>query len=233
MTLTTSPGRPARRLAARGLGTLGVVAALVGAPLAAPAGASTPAPTTSAASTYVVAVGGDASAGTHPVSTASTGTVALSARNSAGTVINYNCTRVEGSGEVATGVSVNPVGHLDTTTWTGCTMAGGALRILSADWSWVADGPVEAGVVSGRLEDVRLAVSAAANPDVCRFVVTGSMRATFEEATQQLRVAETGHTGNLTLSDVRGCLGRVQDGNPFDVGFTWSVTSPDGVISIS
>lgn len=212
----------------------GRAAVLAGTALAALGLAATPAP--AVAPTYTVGVGGDTTAGTHPLSATSTGVVAYSVRNSAGTIVNFNCSTVRATGQVTSGTTVNPVATTGTTTWTGCTMPGGAQRIASAEWEWHADGVATPGddLVSGRLRNVDLEIVSAANPVICSFVATGSLRATFDEATQQLQVRQIGYTGELAVSAVSGtgCLGQIQVGNALNLVLDWDLTSPDGAIDL-
>lgn len=224
--------RPARRPAAlrvgaRRLGALGAAAAaLLTAPLAAPAGAS--------AATYTVSVGGDASPGTHPLSADGTEVVRFSTLNDAGTVVHHNCTSADGTGAVTSGPAVDTIATLDT-TWTGCAWPGFGLSVAASTWSLDLDGPASAGtdVIAGRVTGVELALRTTANPQVCRFTVEGSARVTYDEGTAALRLEETGYTGALRVSQVTGCLGRIQQGNEVDMATELVLTSPDGTIALS
>lgn len=186
---------------------------------------------------YTVSVGGSSAAGTHTISAASTGTITFSARNSSGTIINMNCTSVSGSGTASSGTGLTQVASIGSTTWTGCTIPGGAATITqSGTWSVNGTGSnATTGneTIAGNVGNVTAGVATTANPAVCSFRVTGTARGSFNEATQQLVVSETGYTGNLTLSNVSGCLGRLQNGNPANFGATLNVTSPDGAINLS
>ncbi len=186
---------------------------------------------------YTVSVGGSSAAGTHAISAASTGTVLFSARNNAGTQINMNCTSVSGSGTVTSGTGVNPVASIGSTTWTGCTIPGGAATITQAGtWNLTGTGTnATTGneSIAGYVGNVSAGVRTTANPNVCRFNVTGKANGSFNEATQQLNVSETGYTGNLVLSGVTNCLGQLQNGNPANFVANLNVTSADGAINLS
>lgn len=186
---------------------------------------------------YTVAVGGSSAPGTHPFTASSTGTVALSAKNSAGTVVNFNCTSVNASGIITSGTGVNPVASGVSTTWQGCKMPGGNLSVAqSGTWNITgtgADATTGTEKIAGYVGDVSARMSLAASPATCSFTVGGRMAATFDESTQRLVVAETGYSGRLVLSNVAPCLGLLQDGNVMNVAFTMNVTSPDGAIDVS
>lgn len=69
---------------------------------------------------------------------------------------------------------------------------------------------------------------------ICSFTVSGKLSNTFNEATQTLKISETGYTGNAVLSNVSGCLGQVQNGNPFNLVTSLSVsTGGAGAINLS
>ncbi|WP_447645002.1 hypothetical protein [Nocardioides zeae] len=186
---------------------------------------------------YTVSVGGSSAAGSHAITAASTGAVTFNARNSSGTVINMNCTSVSGSGTVTSGTGVNPVASIGTTTWTGCTIPGGAATVThNGTWNITGTGTnATTGneSIAGYVGAANASVRTTANPNVCRFDVTGQARGTFNEATQQLSISETGYTGNLKLSNVVNCLGQLQNGNPANMLATLNVTSPDGAINLS
>lgn len=186
---------------------------------------------------YTVSVGGSSAAGSHSITAASTGAVSFSARNNAGTVINMNCTSVSGSGTVTSGTGLSQIASIGATTWTGCTIPGGAATVTQSG-TWTVNGTgtnASAGneTIAGNVGNVSAGVFTTANPAVCSFNVTGFARGSFNEATQQLVVSETGYTGNLKLSNVSGCLGRLQNGNPANFATTLNVTSPDGAINLS
>lgn len=186
---------------------------------------------------YTVSVGGSSAAGTHAITAASAGNVQFSARNNAGTVVNMNCTSVRGAGAATSGTGVNPVATITSTTWTGCSIPGGAATVTqSGTWNVTGTGTnATTGneTIAGNVGNVTAGIQTTANPNVCRFTVTGAPRGSFNEATQQLVVSETGYTGNLVLSNVVGCLGQLQNGNPANFATTLTVTSPDGAINLS
>ncbi|KAA1380136.1 hypothetical protein [Aeromicrobium fastidiosum] len=69
---------------------------------------------------------------------------------------------------------------------------------------------------------------------ICDVTVTGVASATFDEATQQLTIDESGFTGDLTVSDVKKTLlSRFKNGQPFDLHAKLIVASPDGAINLS
>ncbi|MFW6775922.1 hypothetical protein ACOACO_16680 [Nocardioides sp. CPCC 205120] len=186
---------------------------------------------------YTVSVGGSSAAGTHAITASSASAVQFNARNNAGTIINMNCTSVRGAGAVTSGTGVNPVATITSTTWTGCTIPGGAATVTqTGTWNVTGTGTnATAGneSVAGYIGNVTAGVQTTANPNVCRFTVTGQPRGAFNEATQQLSINETGYSGNLTLSNVVGCLGQLQNGNRANFVANLNVASPDGAINLS
>ncbi len=186
---------------------------------------------------YTVSVGGSSAAGTHAITANSVGTVKFSAKNSAGTIVNMNCTSVAGAGQVTSGTGVNPVATITSTTWSGCTIPGGAATVSQVGtWNVTGTGGnATAGTetVAGTIGNVTAGIQTTANPNVCKFTATGAPTGSFDEAGQQLRISEVGYTGNLTLSNVSGCLGRLQNGNAADFEANLAVTSPDGAIDLS
>lgn len=186
---------------------------------------------------YTVSVGGSSAAGSHAITAASTGTVQFSARNAGGTVINMNCTSVRGAGTVTSGTGVNPVAAITSTTWTGCSIPGGAATVThNGTWNITGTGTnATTGneSIAGYVGGANASVQTTANPNICRFTVTGQANGSFNEATQQLSISQTGYTSNLTLSNVVGCLGQLQNGNPANMVANLAVTSPDGAINLS
>lgn len=194
-------------------------------------------PALAAGPPYTVSVGGSSAAGTHAVTAASTGTVQFNIRNNAGTVINSNCSAVSGAGTVTSGTGVNPVASISTTTWVGCSIPGGA-KTITRNGTWTVTGTGASATtanetIAGYVGGINASVHTTANPNICRYTVTGQARASFNEATQQLVIGETGYTGNLTISNVVGCLGLIQNGNAANFATTLNVTSPDGAINLS
>lgn len=185
---------------------------------------------------HTVSVGGSAAPASHPFSAVSTGSLALNAKNNAGTVINFNCTSVSLSGTITSGQGVNPFASI-TTTWTGCTLPGGAMSIVqSGTWnltSTSSNATAGSESVAGYIGNVSAHMFTTANPNIWNFYVNGHMSTSFNESTQQLTINESGNTGNLTLSNVRGCLGQLQNGNTMNLAATLNVTSPDGAINLS
>lgn len=194
-------------------------------------------PAQAAGPPYTVSVGGSSAAGTHSFSAATTGTVRFSSKNNAGTILNQNCTSVNMAGSVTTGTALSQVGDVGSSTWIGCSIPGGAFAATQVGtWRWVGTGSNATSgqeIVQGRIEGLVVNWRTASNPNVCRYTMSGSARASFNESTQQLTVSETGYTGDLTLSNVFGCLGQWQNGNKVNLEMTFNVSSPDGAIDLS
>lgn len=195
---------------------------------------------------YTVSVGGSSATATHPISATSTGTVKFSAKNSSGTIINMNCTSVTGSGNVYSGTGINPVADITSTTWSGCTIPGGAATVTqTGTWNVTGTGSNATSgseTIAGYVGNVVAGVKTTANPAICNFTVkglggtvNGKATGSFVEGSspQQLVISETGYTGNLELTGVSGCLGQLQSGNKANFEATLNITSPDGAINLS
>ncbi|RYY51155.1 MAG: hypothetical protein EON53_01840 [Actinomycetales bacterium] len=208
----------ARRLLA------GTAAALCLAVGVGPAGAT--------GNSVTVAVGGTSAQALHPVTATTTGTVLWAAPTLA-----WGCTRAKipssPVSEVHGGTGVIGVLTIRALSFQGCTWPGGTMMTaLTTPATLHVTGPATSGssdVVQGHLDDLTIRSSYA----ICDFTVTGSARVTFNESTQRLAIEETGFTGNLTVSKVRGCLGQVQNGQAMNLTMNLQLTSPDGAINIS
>ena len=193
-------------------------------------------PAIAAGPPYTVAVGGSTS-GTQAVTAVSSGTVQFSARNSAGTIINGNCTSVSGNGTVTKGTGLTQVATIDSMTWTGCRTPFGPVAVAQSG-TWVVNGTgsnATAGTetIAGYVGNVTAGVATTPST-ICSFTVTGQASASFDEATQTLKISETGYTGNLTLSGVSGCLGQLQNGNPANFVANLNInTGGAGAINLS
>ncbi|GGF37437.1 hypothetical protein GCM10011519_08720 [Marmoricola endophyticus] len=97
----------------------------------------------------------------------------------------------------------------------------------TGDWTLNATGTPGA-VTDGSITGVSAHVS---NPDgQCDFDVTGAVDGNFDSANQQLNVT----SGNvLTLSNVNGCFGILNDGDTADFSATYDVVADAGAIAIS
>ena len=186
---------------------------------------------------YTVAVGGSAT-GTQAITFASSGTVQFSVKNNAGTVLNLNCSSVTGNATVTKGVGVNPIAAITSTTWTGCRIPGMPFTVTQGGvWDLAGTGSnATAGTetIGTQIPSVALGFAVTANPAVCSFTVTGHLDGSFNEATQQLLVSETGYSGDLALSNVGPCLGQMQSGNAANMIFSANVsTGGAGAINLS
>ena len=186
---------------------------------------------------YTVAIGGSTT-GTQVMTFTSTGTVQLSWKNDAGTILNMNCTSISGSATVAKGVGVNPFGSITSTTWTGCRMVLGAATFTqNGVWTLAGSGGNATSgteTIAGEFGNFSLGIALTAAPSICSFTVSGKLSNTFNEATQTLQINETGYTGNAVLSNVGPCVGQAQNGNPFNMIATFNVsTGGAGNINLS
>ncbi|MCX6405949.1 MAG: hypothetical protein NTV28_03405 [Propionibacteriales bacterium] len=181
---------------------------------------------------YRVAVGGNSATAAHPMTAATTMSV-----NWASPTLTWTCTsatvRASALATAQAGYPVTDILRFPTFDFRGCTFPGGAMATTTAgEWQFHAEGPATSGatdVVEGHLDHISLTWRNA----VCSITVSGRAAASFDEATQQLVIEESGFTGNLKTSGVLGCLGQVRNGQPINLSMRLQLTSPDGAINIS
>lgn len=181
---------------------------------------------------YTVAVGGSSAAGTHAITATTSGALSFAVPT-----LTMGCTSgavpASPASTVASGTGITDIAAINKINFTGCTGPGGALAVTTVG-SWKLHG-TSAGtsgssdVISGHVENITATVSNA----VCKFTVTGSATGSFDEATQALTVNETGFTGNLKVSAVTGCLGKITSGQNANFNGVFNVTSADGAINVS
>lgn len=177
-----------------------------------------------------VAVGGTIAQASHPVTATTTGSVSW-----ATPTFSWTCTsaKIPASpfSEVHAGTAVVDVLSIRALSFQGCTLPVGLPTAAVVPATLHVTSAASAGsndVVSGHLDDLTVVSSNA----ICGFTVTGSARFSFNESTQQLAIDETGFTGNLRASNVRGCLGLVRNGQAMNLTMNLQVNSPDGSINI-
>jgi hypothetical protein len=155
-----------------------------------------------AATTYTVAPGGayTGSAGTTTFTDSTTGsTLTCKSGTAAGTLKN-------GAGLSGTGI-----GTITSTTFTTCTGPLGITFTVKQVGTWSLNltayaSPISTGYISG--------IDATLSGSLCSATVTGSADATYSNSTGVLTlkpVSGSGHT--LTVSNVNGCLGLLNNGN--------------------
>ncbi|MCR4513995.1 hypothetical protein [Aeromicrobium sp. 50.2.37] len=189
-------------------------------------------PAAATGNSVTVAVGGTSAQALHPVTATTTGSVKWGAPT-----FSWTCTsaKIPSSpvSEAHGGTGVTDFLTIRALPFQGCTWPGGTMiTALTAPATLHVTGAATSGssdVVQGHLDDLTIVSSYA----VCTYTVTGSARFAFNESTQQLAIEETGFTGNLTISNVRGCLGQVRNGQAMNLTMNLQVTSPNGAINIS
>lgn len=206
--------------------------AAFGAAALALAAVATAGPALATGNAYTVAVGGSTAAGTHAITATTTGPLSFAVPTLTMGCSSANVPASPAS-SVTSGTAVTDIAAINRINFSGCTGPGGALTVTSAGtWRLHGTGPATAAatdVVSGHVENITATVGNA----VCRFTVTGKADGTFNEATQQLVVNETGFSGDLKVSNVTGCLGQVVSGQNANFGGTFNVASVDGAINLS
>jgi hypothetical protein len=204
-----------------------LAAAAIGTALLATAG-----PSTANGSTYTVAVGGSSAPASHSFTATSAGASVWKVPTQ---TMSCSSASVPASPPsiVSAGEDVTDLLTLNRLNFVGCAAFGGARLVTTATpWTFHGTGsaaPAASDVVAGHIDGFNATWSIAA----CTFTVSGTARASFDEAAQKLVIAETGFTGNLIVSNVTGCLGQITNGQPLDLTGTFNVASPDGLINLS
>jgi hypothetical protein len=188
-------------------------------------------PATAAGNSVTVAVGGSSAEGSHAVTAAST-RVEMATQT-----FRWTCQKAQVPAspvsEISSGTSVLDVFTVRAMAFVGCSWPGGTMpTALISPATFRVTGPATSGssdVVHGRLEGFAIKGSYS----ICDFTATGSVRASLNESTQKLTIEESDFTGNLRISQVRGCLQLVQVGQAMNLSMALQLTSPDGAINIS
>lgn len=197
-------------------------------------------PALASGNAYTVAVGGSTANTSYALSAASTGTLQFVAERNAPftTNLNMNCSsgNLTGTGSTVNGGTSGggaptAIANLPAFNFLGCTGPGGALTVTT-NTPMVLHGTSAAttaatDVVQGHIEGLNVTVSNA----VCNFTVTGSADGSFNEATQQLTVNETGD-GSLTYTLNSGCLGQLPGSGEARFTGTFNVTTAGGAINL-
>lgn len=207
--------------------------AAIGAAALALAGVAAAGPALASGNAYTVSVGGSSAAGTHPITATATGTLTFAVPTLSMTCNNTTNVPSSPVSSVTSGTGVTDIASINKINFNGCTGPGGSLAVTTVG-SWKLHGTSAAtsaatDVISGHIDDIQANVSNA----VCSFTVTGSATGSYNEASKVIQINETGFTGNLKVSNVRGCLGRVQSGQSANFTGGFNVVSPDGVINVS
>lgn len=182
---------------------------------------------------YTVAVGSDTASAAHPF-TASSGSAVTWRVPTLAVPCSGASVPATPLSTISAGSAVTDVFSIAKVSFVGCSGPGGAMAVpTSGTWTFHADSVATASsdeVISGHIENVSFKLLNAA----CDVTVTGVASATFDEATQQLTIDESGFTGDLTVSDVKKTmLSKFKNGQPFDLHAKLNVASPDGAINLS
>lgn len=189
-------------------------------------------PAVATGNAYTVSVGGSSAPGTHPITASAPSTLIWQVPTLSMTCSSASVPASPASA-VTSGAGVTDIFAINKVNFVGCTLPGGALAVTtSGPWTFrgnSAAGPSAADVVTGSLDGFKATWANA----VCKFTVTGSPASSFDESTQKFAINETGFTGNLKVSNAIGCLGKITNGQDFNLTATFNVSSVDGAINLS
>jgi hypothetical protein len=146
---------------------------------------------------------------------------------------NMTCSAVDLGGTVQSGT--NPAATIESarTAWGGCLYSGQDLDITMNNntWSLVADTGYTSGAdtsVASHISSISMHWSLLGG--LCTYTVTGSMQASFNEATQTLQVNETAAHGGLTVSGTSfGCFGLWTNGSHANFSGTFAISAPHAI----
>jgi len=180
--------------------------------------------------TYTVAAGSAASGSAVALTGTATGTASAPAITFTDTTTNQvlNCVSgtAPGSTTVGSGLSGTGLATIDgaNTTWTSCTGPLGLAFTVAGSGSWVlnATGPTSGGVTPGTITSAGASVS---DPGICSFNVSGSVTGSYTNSPATLSVAADNST--LTISNVNGCLGIINEGDSATFVGSYSIAAND------
>lgn len=181
--------------------------------------------------TYAVAAGSAASGSSVAITGTASGTASAPAITFTDTTTNQVLNCVSGTAPatatVGTGLSGTDLATIDgaSTTWSTCTGPLGLAFTVTGSGSWDVNATDETvgGVTPGTISGASATVD---DPGVCTFDVTGTVDATYTNgSTSTLAVSADNST--LTVSNVNGCFGIINEGDSASFVGTYQVTGDD------
>jgi hypothetical protein len=187
---------------------------------------------TAGATGVMAASAGPASAYTvtgGPNFTATTAAAIVLTDNNTGSAVT--CTSSTATGAFTTGMDVGPtLGAVSAIGFSNCTGPLGITFTATANslpYSITATGPTVGGVTPGEVPGVNVRISG----PLCSATVTGAAPGRYNNATRRVNLL-SGAT--LTISNVSGCLGLLNDGDTASVTTAYNmVGSPSNPIAIN
>lgn len=200
-----------------------------------------------AASVGLLAIAGPAFAAGPPytikVGTNTTGSYSVNFARVSGTPLTIiagqplNCTNVTASATTTAGPNMNPIFRFGTFSFYGCSFNGSAPTVTflsAANFTGTGSNATTGNeTIAGRIANFAVRISTGS---VCRFDITGFANASFNETSQRLLINEvpaSATVGNLTVSNVVGCGGTVQNGNKATFVATLATSSSGGAVNLS
>lgn len=181
--------------------------------------------------TYTVAAGSAASGSSVAITGTASGTASAPAITFTDTTTNQVLNCVSGTAPatatVNSGLAGTDLATIDgaSTTWTNCTgpLGLGFTVAGSGSWDVNATGETVGGATPGTITGASAAVD---DPGVCSFDVNGSVEGTYTNGTTStLSTSATGST--LTISNVSGCFGIINEGDSATFVGTYQITAND------
>lgn len=161
---------------------------------------------------------GSSTSGSYPVAGDSTGPVAITSG------VTYSCSSVSIDGTIDAGTTSGKIADLTSSTWIGCSMPLGMAMSVQHNGIWeinALSGPDTNGTVQVRITNVSAHMEDTSSAGVtCSYDISGSVPATFDNATQVLAVNGSG----LVVSNIHGCFGLITSTMNLSVSF--QITDP-------
>ena len=151
------------------------------------------------------------------------------------TKTNMGCKGGTASGSLTLGKNVSPTkaGKIGKTTWKSCSGPGGLKLVPKQMQTWTLNGNGKTnskGVTKVYVAKVKANVQASPTPSLCKFTVTGAADGTFTNKTQVLALKPGHH--RLKVSNVKGCLGQINNGDTVQFTANYKVKAKDGKVTI-
>ncbi|HVV24948.1 MAG TPA: hypothetical protein VHF06_36290 [Pseudonocardiaceae bacterium] len=182
--------------------------------------------------TYTVAAGSAASGSTVAITGTASGTASAPAITFTDTTTNQvlNCVSATAPATTTVGTDL-PGADLATidgasTTWTNCTGPLGLGFTVTGAGNWDVNGTGETtgGVTPGSITGASASVD---DPGVCSFDVNGDVQGDYTNGTSTSTLSVVADGSTLTISNVSGCFGIINDGDSATFEGTYQIAAND------
>lgn len=132
---------------------------------------------------------------------------------------NLGCASGTAAGTITPGATTGAVGSITSSTFNSCSGPLGLTLNVTQNSAWAINinGNQVGGVTPGNVSTISASVSDGSG--LCSFDVTGTVPGSFNQNTQQLTV----NGGGLSISNVNGCFGVINEGDPATFAATYQL----------